>query len=207
LLGRILLMEGKHNEAEKIFEEGLLLVPPNRQERNAADQIRLNLAALMSSRGDFEKCQVYLGQIKSKVRDNLNYIYLQGMILSRKKEYDRALELFEKALEMSPQNPRLMNAVGYILTTLNQDLERAANLLENSYQNIRRIEPPPLSELLMVAHSLGSLYWKQGKLAEAQELLELAWNQCPPEWKSLKQERLESLTRFYQETGRAQEKD
>lgn len=207
LLGRILLMEGKHNEAEKIFEEGLLLIPPNRQERDAADRIRLNLAALMASRGNFEKCQNYLEQIKSEVRENLDYIYLQGMILSREKKFDRALEVFERALAKSPQNPRLMNAVGYVLTTLNQDLERAANLLEDSYQNVKRIEPPPLSELLMIAHSLGSLYWKQGKLVEAQELLELSWSQCPPEWKSLKQERLESLTRFYQETGRVQEKD
>lgn len=205
LLGRILLMEGKHSEAENMFEEGLLLIPPNRGDREAADRIRLNLAALMASRGNFERCQSYLEQIKSELRDNVDYIYLQGMLLSRKNDYTGALELFEKALEKSPQNPRLMNAVGYILTRLDQDLERAANLLEDAYQNIRRIEPPPLSDLLMVAHSLGSLYWKQGKLDEARQLLEIAWNQCPVDWQSLRKERFESLKLFYQETGKTEE--
>ncbi|MBU1107267.1 MAG: tetratricopeptide repeat protein [Candidatus Riflebacteria bacterium] len=205
LLGRILLMEGKQNEAEKIFEEGLLLIPPNHEEQEAADRIRLNLAALMANRGDFEKCQSYLQQIKSELRENVDFIYLQGMLLSRSQKYAQALELFEKALEKAPHNPRMMNAVGYILTTLNQDLERAANLLEEAYQNIKRTEPPPLSELLMVAHSLGNLYWKQGKLDEARQLLEIAWSQCPSEWRSLRNERFESLKLFYQETGRTQE--
>ena len=205
LLGRILLMEGKQSEAEKIFEEGLLLIPPNHEERDAADRIRLNLAALMASRGDFEKCQSYLQQVKSELRENVDFIYLQGMLLSRSQQPAQALELFEKALEKEPQNPRLMNAVGYTLTTMDHDLERAANLLEEAYENIKRIEPPPLSELLMLAHSLGSLYWKQGKLDEAGQLLEIAWSQCPTEWRSLRNERFESLKQFYQETGRIQE--
>ena len=202
LLGRILLMEGKQTEAEKIFEEGLLPVPPDINERAAADQIRLNLAALLANRGSYDKCQEYLLQIKSELKENVDYIYLHGMVLSRSQKYEEALELFEKALEKAPNNTRLMNAVGYTLATLNQDLDRAANLLESAYQNIKRSEPPPLADLLMVAHSLGSLYWKQGKLAEAQELLELAWSQCPQEWKSLKNERFESLRQFYRETGR-----
>jgi tetratricopeptide (TPR) repeat protein len=145
LLGRILLMEGNQNEAEKMFEEGLMLIPPERGEREAADRIRLNLAALMAGRGNFDKCQSYLEEIKSELRDNVDYVYLQGLLLSRKNDFAGALELFEKALEKSPQNPRLMNAVGYILTRLDQDLERAANLLEDAYQSIRRNDPPPLS--------------------------------------------------------------
>lgn len=205
LLGRILLMEGNQNEAEKMFEEGLMLIPPERGEREAADRIRLNLAALMAGRGNFDKCQSYLEEIKSELRDNVDYVYLQGLLLSRKNDFAGALELFEKALEKSPQNPRLMNAVGYILTRLDQDLERAANLLEDAYQSIRRNDPPPLSELLMVAHSLGTLYWKQGKLEEARQLLEIAWSQCPVEWLSLRKERFESLKQFYQETGKTEE--
>jgi tetratricopeptide (TPR) repeat protein len=202
LLGRILLMEGQQAEAERIFEEGLILIPPYRGERDAADRIRLNLAAMQANRGNFEKCQSYLKQINSEIKENVDYMYLQGLILARSQKYEQALELFEKALEKDPQNSRLMNAVGYILTEMNTDLERAANLLESAYQNIKRTEPPPLSDLLMVAHSLGSLYWKQGKLAQAQELLELAWSECPVEWQRLKKERHESLRLFYQATGR-----
>lgn len=201
LLGRILLMEGRQMEAEKIFEEGLQLIPPYDQEIVAIDRIRLNLAALLASRGNYDKCQEYLEQIKSELRENIDYMYLQGMVLSRNQKQQEALELFEKALEKDPQNARLMNAVGFILTLQNSDLDRAANLLESAYQNIKRSGAPPQSDFLMIVHSLGNLYWKLGKLAEAREMLELAWSQCPPEWQKLKSERLESLKQFYQETG------
>jgi tetratricopeptide (TPR) repeat protein len=205
LLGRILLMEGKQLEAERIFEEGLLLIPPDAQERLAADRIRLNLAALLAGRGSYDKCQEYLKQIRSELKENIDYIYLQGMVLSRNQKYQEALELFEKGLEKDPQNARLMNAVGYILTLQNTDLERAANLLESAYQNIKRSGSPPQSDFLMIVHSLGNLYWKQGKLAEAREMLEIAWSQCPPDWQKLKSERLENLRQFYRETGMQQE--
>jgi tetratricopeptide (TPR) repeat protein len=196
LLGHILALEGKYSEAEKILVEGLMLVPENTFEMQAADRIRLNLAAIMANRGNYEACADYLNTIKTSVSEELDALYLNGMLLSRKRQHREALEIFEKALELSPQNPKFLNAVGYTLSELEIDQERAQNLLESAYQIVKRNNPPSLSDLLMITHSLGKLYWKTGKTAEAAQLLEIAYEQCPEEWASLKKERLEDLQMF-----------
>lgn len=202
LLGNILLTEGKIQEAERIFTEALLIIPESdREERLAADRIRLNLAALFAGRNDYKQCEHYLSQIQSGVADSGDALYLRGVLLSQQEKYDEALPYFEKALIQNPENPKSLNAVGFILVKTEKDLERAQKLLETAHQQIKTSETPMLSELLMVAHSLGTLYWKQGKTAEAEKLLEIAWEQCPPEWDSLKSARLNDLLNFYRETG------
>lgn len=201
LLGKILLLEGKISEAEKIFTEALVFVPVHiREERLAADRIRLNLAALAANRNDFSQCEDYLKQITSSVKDSSDALYLRGMILSKSGEIATALEFFEKALIQSPENPKIMNAVGFLLVKSKLDLDRAQKLLESAHQLVKSSETPMLSDLLMVAHSLGILYWKQGKLKEAEKLLEIAWEQSPVQWQQLKETRFNDLKEFYRET-------
>jgi tetratricopeptide (TPR) repeat protein len=205
LLGKILISEGKMAEAKKIFEEGLIFVPEqNKEERIAADRIRLNLAALAANQTDFAECRKYLAEIKSSISQTSDALYLKGMLLSQDNKPDEALKLFEKALHESPENPRIMNAVGYLLTRNEKDLERAEMLLETAHQLLKSSETPMLSDMLMIAHSLGTLYWKQGKLEEAGKLLEIAWEKCPDTWETVKVGRYQDLIRFYQETGNDQ---
>lgn len=201
LLGKILLVEGKQQEAEKIFAEGLLMIPGNIRERMAADRIRLSLAALAANRGEFDACEKVLNQITTEVKNEVDALYLSGMLLSRQKKLDEALALFEKALELYPQNPKFMNAVGYILSEKKIDLERAQKLLEDAYQGIRSTEQTDLADLLMITHSLGKLYWQLNKLKEARELLQIAYDQCPAEWAILKEERRQDLAEFFEKTG------
>mgnify|MGYP001453205548 FL=1 len=201
LLGQILVIEGKNGEAEKVFNEGLSLFPANISEKEAADRIRLNLAGMAASRGDFARCEELLRQIRSEVKNDMNSLYLSGMLLTRKNQNEKALEFFEKALELFPQNPRFMNAIGYILCEMNIEMERAEELLEGAYQIIRKSEPVDLGELLMISHSLGKLYWKQGRSREAGELLKIAWQQCPEEWSVLKEERRRDYAEFCAQNG------
>jgi hypothetical protein len=53
----------------------------------------------------------------------------------------------------------------------------------------------------MVAHSLGKLYAKQGKIIQAGELLKIAWEQCPEEWTVLREERLFDYAEFCKKHG------
>ena len=201
LLGEILLKEGKNIAAKKIFKEGLIYIPGTfSKERIAADQLRLNLAALAANESRFQDCAKYLDQIKTSVKNSSDAIYLRGLLLSREQKFDQALKLFEKALAQSPENPRFLNAAGYILT-LQGKLEKAQNLLEKAYQTLKKSESPLLSDMLMVVHSLGKLYWKQDKNKQAEELLKIAWEKCPSSWQSLKNERLNDLINFYKENN------
>lgn len=203
LLGRILLLEGKYAEAEKIFEEGLIFIPEYlAEERLAADRIRLNLAALAANNNDLEKCRNYVEQIRTTISESSDVLYLKGMLLTNSGKEEEALPLFEKALVQSPENPKIMNAVGFILTRQENDLDRAQQLLESAHKLIQASETPMLSDLLMVAHSLGMLYWKRGKIEEASKLLQIAWEECPAEWTSLKETRMKDLELFKLQTAK-----
>ncbi|HNX74527.1 MAG TPA: tetratricopeptide repeat protein [Candidatus Rifleibacterium sp.] len=189
MLGAILLLEGATGEAEKVFNEGLTVFPGSGIEREAADRIRLNLASMAAERGDFARCRMLLEQITSEIKNDLNRLYMTGMLLAREKKYPEALAIFEKALETNPENPRLMNAAGFVLCEQNTSLERAEQLLENAYQLVKSRNPVDLADLLMVTHSLGKLYWKQNRMKEAGELLKIAWEQCPEDWPVIREER------------------
>ncbi len=97
-----------------------------------------------------------------------------------------------------------MNAVGFILVKKEQNLDRAQKLLETAHHLIKNSETPMLSDLLMVAHSLGILYWKQGQLNKAEKLLEIAWSQSPPSWKDLKEKRFNDLKDLLSQNNRTE---
>jgi tetratricopeptide (TPR) repeat protein len=198
LYGNILLKEGKINEAEEVFKEGLINIPPKTNERESADRIRLSLAALATNRGDYATSKIYLKDIKSpEVNETLEALYMNGIILSQEKKYDESLEIFEKALKSYPTVPRVLNATGYLLMITNKDLDRAQIILEEAFNQLKNSNQRDLSDLLMIANSLGKVYKKQNKLDKAGELLKFSYEETPNEWKALKEERLKDLNDFY----------
>ena len=204
LLGEILLAEGRLGEAENIMKEGLINNLPLANERQAADRMRLKLAAIASNRGDYKSCRTYIDAIKTEVAENIDTMYLKGMLLTNEKKFDKALAIYEKILETYPHVPRILNAVGYLLLETNKNLERAQILLEEAYQLTLSNEQPNLSDTLMIANSLGKLYLKQNKLRQAGELLKYSYEHTPSEWKELKEKRLQDLNDFYNSFSEAQ---
>jgi tetratricopeptide (TPR) repeat protein len=204
LLGKILLEEGRFNEAEEVFKEGLINIPNNKIEMIAADRIRLNLAALNCNRSNYSECKKYLESIKSDISEHLEYLYMRGLILTQEKKYDQALEIFEKALRQYPTVPKILNAVGYLLMITNKDLNRAEVILEEAYKLVKERQPVDLADFLMISNSLGKLYQKQNKLSQAGELLKSSYEATPDEWKALKEARLKDLNDFYDSFSKAE---
>ncbi len=203
LLGKILVAEGRLDDAQRIFEEGLFLIPVNsKEERIAADRIRISLASIAARKGQYQKCEELLSKVKTIQKNSGDSLYLQGLLKSRKKDYKNALKFFELALKKEPKDPRYMNAVGFILASHEINLERAQILLENAQILFNQAQPPFLADLLMISHSLGILYWKQGKIETAQELLTIAYAQCPKDWVSTRAERFADLKKFLEENGK-----
>jgi hypothetical protein len=94
-----------------------------------------------------------------------------------------------------------MNATGFILCEQNIYLARAELLLDGAYQQIKSQNPVDLADLLMVTHSLGKLYWKKGRLKEAGELLQIAYEQCPEDWATIREERRLDYEEFRRTTA------
>jgi tetratricopeptide (TPR) repeat protein len=87
------------------------------------------------------------------------------------KNKDRAVEMYEKALELDPNNPTAMNCLGYILAETGENISRALDLCK------RALDKHPNSAAYM--DSLGWAYYKNGEVAEARAWLRRALDLAP----------------------------
>jgi len=198
LLGNILLLEGRRADAAQIFEEGLRLVPPwQKEEIDAATRIRLHLAEIHTENGNWEKAEPLLTGLPNDLASSPAVRYMRGLAAYKAGNATDALALFEQAVAAdTASEPKYLNAVGFLLAETNGDLDRAQLLLEDAYRIYRSKQPPLLSEILQVTHSLGIVAWKKGQMKRASELLQIVAEQSPAEWGPLTEERQADLRRF-----------
>ncbi len=99
-------------------------------------------------------------------RDNEMVWFLLGAIYERQKFFDRAEVEFKKVLVVNPRNAPVLNYYGYMLGDLGQRLDEAQSLVE------RALKEEPYSGAYL--DSLGWIYFKQNKFAEAEATLRKA---------------------------------
>jgi tetratricopeptide (TPR) repeat protein len=92
--------------------------------------------------------------------------FLLGAIYERWGKFDRAEEYFKKAIAANPSNAGALNYYGYMLAERGIRLDEAVSLVERALA-----EDPHNGAYL---DSLGWAYFKQGRLAEAEEHLRRA---------------------------------
>lgn len=92
--------------------------------------------------------------------------FLLGAVNERQKRYDAAERMFRKALAVNPHDAMVLNYYGYMLADRGQRLEEATSLIRQAV-----IEDPTNGAYL---DSLGWVYYKQNKLAEAEQYLSRA---------------------------------
>jgi tetratricopeptide (TPR) repeat protein len=99
-------------------------------------------------------------------RDNEMVWFLLGAIYEKQKLFDRAEEQFKKALAVDPNNATVLNYYGYMLGDLGQRLDEAEVLVKGA------LKEEPYSGAYL--DSLGWVYYKQNKLADAETTLRKA---------------------------------
>lgn len=92
--------------------------------------------------------------------------FLLGAIYNDEKDYDRAEEMFRKALAVKPHDAEVLNDYGYMLVDRGVRLEEAISMLHSAVN-----EDPTNGAYL---DSLGWAYFKQGNLPAAQQYLQQA---------------------------------
>jgi tetratricopeptide (TPR) repeat protein len=92
--------------------------------------------------------------------------FMLGAIYERQKEFDPAEQQFRKVLEVNPNNAAVLNYYGYMLADRSVRLDEALSLIQ------RAVNQEPNNGAYL--DSLGWAYFKQGKLAEAEENLQKA---------------------------------
>jgi tetratricopeptide (TPR) repeat protein len=92
--------------------------------------------------------------------------FMLGAIYEREKKFDQAEEQFRKVLAVNPNNAAVLNYYGYMLADRGVRLEEATAMIQKAVTQ----EPNNGAYL----DSLGWAYYKQNKLAEAEENLRKA---------------------------------
>ena len=118
----------------------------------------------------FEEAVVAYDQAIAKVphptQANWPLFYERGIALERSQNWPRAEADFQRALELSPDEPYVLNYLGYSWTEQNKNLPRARQMIE------RAVEQRPNDGA--VIDSLGWVVLRQGNVAEAVRLLQRA---------------------------------
>ena len=99
-------------------------------------------------------------------RDNEMVWFLLGAIYERQKLYDKAEEQFKKVLAVNPKNAPVLNYYGYMLGDLGIRLDEAEDLVQ------RALKEEPYNGGYL--DSLGWIYYKQDKPADAEVILRKA---------------------------------
>jgi tetratricopeptide (TPR) repeat protein len=99
-------------------------------------------------------------------RDNEMVWFLLGAIYERQKFFDRAEAEFKKVLQVNPSDGQVLNYYGYMLGDLGIRLDEAEALVK------RALKDDPYNGAYL--DSLGWIYFKENKLADAEATLRQA---------------------------------
>ena len=97
--------------------------------------------------------------------------YMRGIALERAKQWNRAEEDFRKALELNPEDPGVLNYLGYSYLDRGENLTEARRLIEMAF------EKNPSDGYIM--DSLGWAMYVMGEFKDAVEILEKAVESTP----------------------------
>ncbi len=107
-----------------------------------------------------------IGTIKDPKADDWSLFYSRGVAHERNKEWDKAEPDFKKALELSPDQPYVLNYLAYTWVERRQNLDEALKMLNNA------VEQRP--EEGFIVDSLGWAYFQLGDFEKAVTYLERA---------------------------------
>ncbi len=130
----------------------------------------LALGGVYSSKEDYRAAASLYDQaverLKKPERANWNVFYQRGIAYERLKEWPKAEPNFRKALELFPDQPQVMNYLGYSWVDMNRNLEEGLNLIRKA------VDLRPSDGYIV--DSLGWAYYRLGRFPEAVTELERA---------------------------------
>lgn len=127
-----------------------------------------NYADLLLEAGQFGEAADAYGTAMDRAAGGADWtLYLQrGGALEQAGQWERALPFLRRAAQLAPDEPAVLNYLGYAQVERSQNLEQATRLIERA----RTLAP----EDPAIADSLGWAYFQRGDVANALPLLEQA---------------------------------
>jgi len=136
---------------------------------DADQEIYIDIAQIQSRGKKFSEAEQAAQKAEQMAQDTearQTAWFMLGSIYERQKKYDQAEQEFRKVLAVNPNNAPVLNYFGYMLADRGVRIEEATSMIQRALK-----EDPSNGAYL---DSLGWAYYKQNKLAEAEEYLRKA---------------------------------
>jgi tetratricopeptide (TPR) repeat protein len=164
---------GAYDEAERLLKEGLARHPDHRS-------LRYSEALLLQDQGEMRKSARVLEDLVDDYPDDPTVLNALGYLLTDQFDrYTEARQYIQKALAKDPDNPAIIDSMGWVLYKLG-DYASALDYLDRAY----RLYADP-----EVAAHLIDTQWALGNKEQALDLLRSALEKSPDD------ERLNELSR------------
>jgi tetratricopeptide (TPR) repeat protein len=159
---------GKTDEAMRRLTEIVAARPHDVEALSALAELQRSAKKYVDAAATYDKAIAAIGIPQ---RDNWTLFYFRGICYERSKQWPKAELDFKKALELNPDQPLVLNYLGYSWVDQGLNLEEAFKMLR------RAVELRPNDGYIV--DSLGWAHFKLGQYAEATETLEKAINLKP----------------------------
>ena len=134
-------------------------------------QCRLTLAYIYVITGRSKLAEFELSRLVKGGYESIQIYTTLAYAAWSQKQYQKAVDFYEKALEMDNNNTTALNGLGYILADSDIDIKRGIKLCREA------VDKKPQSAAYL--DSLGWAYFKHGNLTEARNWLRRAFEISP----------------------------
>lgn len=156
-------------EMEKLDEATALLEKMSEERPERIDAL-VNLGNYMRYKEKFKESVAAYDRAFERLgepsRNNWSLFYSRGIALERSKEWDRAEKDFLKALEFEPEQPYVLNYLGYSWVERGKNLDQAQAMIERAVQQRQNDG--------YIVDSMGWVLYRLGKYEDAVKHLERA---------------------------------
>ena len=156
-------------ELEQLDEASTLLNAMAKERPGRVDAL-LKLGNFMRYKEKFEKAVVAYDRAFERLGEpskrHWTLFYSRGIALERSKQWDRAEKDFLKALEFEPEQPYVLNYLGYSWVEQGKNIDRAKDMIERAVQQRQNDG--------YIVDSMGWVLYRLGKYDEAVGHLERA---------------------------------
>jgi tetratricopeptide (TPR) repeat protein len=195
---KLLLERGERDAAFKLLDALA------EKERGAALEVELAKASLLDDVGKHADALTLLDAAAKRFADHPNVRYQRALALDKAARDQDSIRVLEALLKDRPNDPSLLNALGYSLADDNRELPRAEKLIQQAlnatpdnpayldslgWVRFRRGDPAGALPLLErayrifpdaeIAAHLGEVLWRLDRKSEAQAIWTRAFTRAP----------------------------
>ncbi len=153
-----------------LFDDSMAVLNRALEELPRSTSLRYSRSMLGEQRNDLALMERDLRTILEQEPDNATALNALGYTLSNRTDrHEEAFELISRALELSPDEPAILDSMGWVLYRKGQ-AEEAVEYLQRAYVKL----PDP-----EVAAHLGEVLWSLGKTREARDVWQGGLRQDP----------------------------